>query len=121
MASEVDLGKREGSDLAEVDLGRIKVGSAVDLGRNDCEESAGVLCIVDLTVGKLGSENDIEVDVLDSGKEKGGCDVLRYMSSLVGVPLAAVFTVATELLGNTTAKWDDNMGRSVSDAITVLL
>ena len=43
------------------------------------------------------------------------------MSSLVGVPLAAVFTVATELLGNTTAKWDDNTGRSVSDAITVLL
>ena len=103
------MGKREGSDLVEVDLGR-KVGSAVDLSRN--EESAGVL-MVDL-VTKLGS--GIEV-MLDSGK-KGGCDVL-YMS-LVGVPLA-VFTAATELLGNTIAKWDDDGGRSMSDAIMVLL
>lgn len=103
------MGKREGSDLVEVDLGR-KVGSAVDLGRN--EESAGVL-VVDL-VRKIGSDTEV---MLDSGK-KGGCDVL-YMS-LVGVPFA-VFTAAAELLGNTTAKWDDNTGRSVSDAIMVLL
>ena len=106
MTSEVDLGKREGSDLVEIELGR-KVESAVDLGRN--EESAGVL-VVDL----VGSDIDV---VCDSGK-KGGCDVLYI--SLMGVPLA-VFAVATELLGSITAKWDDNNGGSVSDAIMVLL
>ena len=70
LTSEVDLGKRVGSDLVEVDLGR-KVESAVDFGRS--EESAGVL-VVDLMVGKTGSDSSTEV-VLDSG-EKGGCDVL---------------------------------------------
>ena len=109
MTSEVDLGKREGSDLVEIELGR-KVESAVDLGRN--EESAGVL-VVDLG-RKVGSDIDV---VCDSGK-KGGCDVLYI--SLMGVP-PAVFAVATELLGSITAKWDDNKGRSVSDAIMVLL
>lgn len=70
MTSEVDLGKRErGSDLVEeeeeVDLGR-KVGSDVDLGRN--EESAGVL-EVDL---KIGSVDKTEVVL----KKRGGCEVL---------------------------------------------
>lgn len=59
MTSAVDLEKREGSDLVEVDLGR-KVESAVDLGRN--EESA----VVDLG-RKVGS--DIEVVVCDSVKK----------------------------------------------------
>lgn len=41
-------------------------------------------------------------------------------SSLMGVPLA-IMVVTAELLGNTAAKWDDNTGRSVSDAIMALL